>query len=175
MILKSRRTFLATAAAGTALLAMPNIVKAHNDGRRLSFHNWHTEERLNATYWAGGRYDTGALREIDDLLRDFRTGEVHPIDRKLLDLLNDLRVALRSDSTFGVISGYRSPKTNAALRQNGNGVAKKSYHMKGQAIDIAMTGVSLGAVHRAALDLKAGGVGRYSQFVHVDTGPVRTW
>lgn len=177
MILKSRRAILATAAAGTALLAMPSIVRANNDQRRLSFHNLHTEERLAATYWVDGRYDTGALREIDQVLRDFRTGEVFEMDPKLMDLLNSLQHGLGNQGTYAVISGYRSPKTNAMLRSGGGGVAKKSYHMKGQAIDIAMGGVDLRKLHRTALDLKAGGVGLYTKsgFVHVDTGPVRSW
>ncbi|MEX0759614.1 MAG: DUF882 domain-containing protein [Tistlia sp.] len=177
MSLLSRRGFLATAAAGTAVLAMPNIVRAGNDLRRLSFHNLHTEERLRATYWVDGRYDKGALGEINEVLRDFRTGEVFPIDPKLMDLLDGLQRTLGKESTYAVISGYRSPKTNAMLRGNSGGVARKSFHMKGQAIDIAMGGVDLRAVHRAALDLQAGGVGLYAKsgFVHVDTGPVRTW
>ncbi|SMF74909.1 Uncharacterized conserved protein YcbK, DUF882 family [Tistlia consotensis] len=177
MILKSRRTFLATAAAGTALLAMPNIVRASNGGRSVSFHNLHTEERLSATYWRNGRYDNGALREIDTVLRDFRTGDVHDMDPKLMDLLHNLQQSLRIDEPFGVISGYRSPKTNALLRKASTGVAKKSFHMKGQAIDIRLAGVELQDLHRAAVNLKAGGVGMYvkSDFVHVDTGPVRYW
>lgn len=177
MIVNSRRTFLATAAAGAAVLAMPSIVRASNASRRLSFHNLHTEERLAATYWVDGRYDEGALNEINHVLRDFRTGDVFAMDPKLMDLLDGLQRRLGKEKTYAVISGYRSPKTNAMLRSNSNGVAKKSFHMKGQAVDIAMGGVDLRDVHHAALDLKAGGVGLYTKsgFVHVDTGPVRSW
>lgn len=177
MNLTSRRAFLVTAAAGTAALAMPSIVRAGNERRRLSFHHLHTEERLRATYWVDGRYDKGALAEINEVLRDFRTGEVFAIDPKLMDLLDGLQRSLGKESTYAVIGGYRSPKTNAMLRKASTGVAKKSFHMKGQAIDLAVGGVDLRDVHRAALNLEAGGVGLYAKsgFVHVDTGPVRTW
>ena len=177
MNLTSRRSFLVAAAASTTLLATPSIVRAHNAGRQLSFHNLHTEERLNATYWVDGRYDKGALREINHLLRDHRTGDIFAMDPELMDLLHFLEQHLAVKSRFEIISGYRSPKTNAALAAKSGGVAKKSFHMKGQAVDIAMAGVDLRKLHRTALDLKVGGVGLYAKsgFVHVDTGPVRSW
>src|SRR5690606_36072588 len=107
---------------GVALLATPNVVRAHNAGRRLTFHNLHTEERLSATYWIDGRYDKGALSDINHLLRDHRTGDVFAMDPKLMDLLHTLGQQLGVDSRFEIISGYRSPKTNSMLAAKSGGV-----------------------------------------------------
>ncbi|MCF8483496.1 MAG: DUF882 domain-containing protein [Rhodospirillum sp.] len=146
--------------------------------RTLSFFNLHTGETLKRTYWADGRYDPQTLREINHLLRDYRTGEVATIDRDLLNLLHQLGQTLRTSEPFQVISGYRSPTTNELLRKTGGGgVAKKSYHMKGMAIDVALDSRSVKDLRRAALGLRSGGVGYYpkSGFVHVDVGKVRSW
>jgi uncharacterized protein YcbK (DUF882 family) len=118
-----------------------------------------------------------ALATVNHFLRDFRTSEVHVIDPSLLDLLHELAGITGSTQPFQVISGYRSPATNEMLRRHSEGVAAGSLHMKGQAIDIRVAGVPLDALHRAALDLRRGGVGYYpaSDFVHVDTGRVRRW
>ncbi len=145
--------------------------------RSLGLHNLHTGETLSTTYWADGAYVDGALVEIDRVLRDFRTGEVRPIDRALLDLLHDLRHVLGSTETFHVISGYRSPKTNQALAAKSGGVAKKSLHMRGMAIDVRLPGTQLSTLKEAAVALKLGGVGYYPKpdFVHLDVGRVRYW
>ncbi len=145
--------------------------------RSLSLHSLHTHERIEVTYYRHGTYDTGALADIDRLLRDWRTGDVEHIDVKLVDLLCALRRRLDSYEPFEVVSGYRSPRTNAQLAQTGKRVAKRSLHMRGKAIDIRLPGTRLRHLHRAALELQAGGVGLYSKsgFIHVDTGRVRRW
>ena len=150
---------------------------ANPSSRSVAFHNLHTGESLNTVHWEQGAYVRDALSEVNHVLRDFRTGDVHPIDPGLLDLLDSLSARLETRSPFHVISGYRSPKTNAMLHERSNGVASKSLHMKGLAIDIRLADVDLARLHQAALDLRGGGVGYYpsSDFVHVDVGPVRRW
>jgi uncharacterized protein YcbK (DUF882 family) len=162
------------AAAGTAA---SDRTPATRLPRSLSLFNTHTNEKIESTYWCDGSYCAPGLREIDHLLRDYRTGEVKEIDRSLLDLLHDLRSELRAEQPFHVISGYRSPATNALLRQEGHGVAAHSYHIQGRAIDIRIPGIGLRNLRDAALRLGRGGVGYYpaSDFVHVDVGPARTW
>ena len=160
---------------------MPGLARAAvpPDGeRRLAFQNLHTGERLSTAYWADGGYLPEALKEIDTLLRDHRTGEVSTIDPRLLDLLHALQDRTETTGAFHVISGYRSPKSNTMLRgKGGGGVAKRSLHMKGMAIDIRLPGHDTRDLHRAAKSLKRGGVGYYrkSDFVHVDVGRVRYW
>jgi len=176
--LDRRRFLLRGIAAGAALLPMPARATALGSaGRRLSFVNLHTDETLTALYWANGSYQPNAVKDINYLLRDFRTGDVHAIDLRLLDLLHTLQHRARSKSPFQVISGYRSPATNAKLAALSDGVARHSYHVKGMAIDIALADRALPELHQAALSLRAGGVGFYPKpgFVHVDVGPVRTW
>lgn len=145
--------------------------------RSISFHNLHTGENLTRTYWAAGAYIPEALTEIDTILRDWRTGDVHPMEPGLLDFLHDLRHAMGSDKPFNVISGYRSPKTNAKLASASSGVAKKSLHMRGMAIDVALPGRDLADLRQTAINLQRGGVGFYpkSGFIHVDIGRVRNW
>lgn len=180
----ARRHFLAWGATAAALtlptLAMPHVANAAvlaANQRKLAFDNLHTGETLKTVYWEAGDYVPGALTQINHILRDFRTDDIHPIDAKLLDLLNRLHLKLGSQVPFSVISGYRSPKTNAALAAASSGVAKHSLHMEGQAIDIHLEDVALKDLHRGAIALKRGGVGYYpaSDFVHVDVGRVRTW
>lgn len=145
--------------------------------RTLGFQNLHTGETLKATYWANGAFQFEALSAIDHILRDFRSGEVTAIDRRLLDTLVTLQQRLGSKGPFEVISGYRSPKTNAMMRAQGHGVAKHSLHMVGKAIDIRLPDRALADVRNTALSMRAGGVGYYpkSDFVHVDVGRVRRW
>ncbi len=150
------------------------------DPRRVRFHNLHTDERLDAVYWEDGRYVPDALHQVNHVLRDFRTGDSHAMDPGLLDVLVALSAKTETRSPFYVISGYRSPQTNAMLRDEGGagtGVAKKSMHLEGKAIDIRLADVQLTHLHNAALSLGAGGVGYYptSDFVHVDVGAVRQW
>lgn len=171
-----RRHFLAGASAS---LLMSRPAAANMGARALSFDNLHTGEKLKVEYWADGQYVPDALADVNHLLRDFRSGEVHPIAPQLLDLLALLRGRLETNEPITVISGYRSPRTNAMLRgeREHSGVASKSLHMQGMAIDLRIAGRSLAAVHTAALAQRGGGVGYYPQsdFVHVDVGRVRTW
>lgn len=185
--LYSRRSFLGlgAAAAGVALApgsarAAEGLSSARAPERVLSFFHTHTGERLETAYCCGGVYQPEALTKVNFFLRDFRVNEIKPIDPKLLDLLNELRGTLNTDAPLHVISGYRSPQTNAMLRARGgkdSGVASSSLHMVGQAIDIRLPGVRLDDLRAAARSLKLGGVGYYpsSNFVHVDTGRVRFW
>jgi uncharacterized protein YcbK (DUF882 family) len=172
-----RRAFLAGAAS--AMTFVRPAFATIGGARTLSFNNIHTGERLVVDYWADGAYVPDALSSINHLLRDFRTGDVHVIEPRLLDLLTGLRTSLEVSAPIEVISGYRSPATNASLRaeREHSGVAAKSLHMQGMAIDIRVANRSLETVHRAALAMQAGGVGYYPQsdFVHVDVGRVRTW
>lgn len=145
--------------------------------RTLSFYNLHTEESLTAAYWANGRYVGSELARIDHILRDFRQNETKPIDPRLFDLLYMLGHKLRTRGPFEVISGYRSPKTNAMLVENTIGVSPHSLHMQGKAIDIRLPDRSLVGLWQTALAMRGGGVGFYpqSEFVHVDVGRVRHW
>jgi uncharacterized protein YcbK (DUF882 family) len=152
------------------------MLKASASERLLSFYNLHTAERLKVVYWADGAYVPESLAAINRVLRDHRTGSVHEIDQRLLDLLSQVRSKLDTSEPFQIISGYRSPATNAVLHERSNGVAKHSLHMDGMAADIRIEGRSLEALRDVARSLKSGGVGYYrSQFVHVDVGRVRTW
>jgi uncharacterized protein YcbK (DUF882 family) len=175
----TRRQILKLGATLTlSCLSLPAF--AHSDPsaeRRLLFYNLHTGEKLDRVYWAEGRYLSESLAEIDGLMRDFRTGEVKPIDRKLLDLLYLVRRTLGSDEAFGVVSAYRSPATNAKLLAQGRGVRKNSLHMRGMAIDIRLPGRDTGALWHAAISARRGGTGFYPKydFVHLDVGPHWHW
>jgi uncharacterized protein YcbK (DUF882 family) len=175
----SRRRFLGIAGAGlvTGLAWPAEAARRLLTPRILAFQNLHTGESLKTVYYAEGRYLPEAMQHIEWLLRDFRTEQAHTIDPRLLDLLSDLHGHLETREPFHVISGYRSPQTNAMLASLGDGVAQNSLHMQGMAIDIRVPGRSLRHVRAAALRLRRGGVGYYprSDFVHVDTGRVRTW
>ncbi len=150
---------------------------ALDQSKTLSFYNLHTGENLRTEFWAEGNFIPEALGRIDRVLRDHRTNEISRIDPALLNLLHALQRKTGTQETFHVISGYRSPASNAKLRVHSSGVANHSLHMSGKAIDIALPGCKLGDLRRAALSLRAGGVGYYpaSGFVHVDTGRVRQW
>jgi len=145
--------------------------------RTLSLHNLHTGEALRATYFEAGQYVPDALEAMNHLLRDHRTGQSHPMAPQLLDLVTTLGHRLETGSTVQVISGYRSPASNAALHEASGGVATHSLHMQGKALDIRIPGVELAHLQNAALGLGLGGVGYYpaSDFVHVDVGRVRRW
>jgi uncharacterized protein YcbK (DUF882 family) len=174
----SRRQFVTTVgAAAPLLLSHTEVLVAREAARVLSFQHLHTGERLDIEYFNNGTYLPDALGAVDHLLRDFRTDKTHAIDRDLLDLLHGLSNLTRTRRPYQVISGYRSPATNQMLRQHGEGVALHSLHMEGRAIDIRLMDVSLVHLRDAALSMRAGGVGFYpkSDFVHVDTGRVRTW
>ena len=147
------------------------------DERSLSFYNLHTSESLKTTYWQRGEYLRPSLTDINRVLRDHRTNEKHEIDPRLLDLLCDLRLRLDTREPLQIISGYRSPATNALLHSQSSGVAQRSLHMDGKAVDIRIPGRALSLLRKTALSMKAGGVGYYpsSDFVHVDIGRVRSW
>lgn len=175
----SRRQFVSSAVAGIAVLCAAPLATAAVSGRRrsLSFYNTHTKERLAATYFKYGRYDRTALREINYLLRDHRSGTVHPIDPGLLDYVHDVMRMTGAAGEIEVVSGYRSPETNHLLRMRSRGVSTKSLHMYGKAIDLRVTDIDTRDLRDAAIELKRGGVGYYaaSDFVHMDVGRVRTW
>jgi len=128
-------------------------------------------------YFADGRYDPATLARVNHFLRDFRTGDVHPIDPGVLDILFALRTRADRDDPFHVISGYRSPHTNSLLRSRSEGVAAHSLHMEGRAIDVRLPGFPTRKLREIALGMRRGGVGYYaaSDFVHLDTGRVRFW
>ena len=145
--------------------------------RSLAFLHTHTGEALEVTYAGAKGYLAKGLTRVNEFLRDFRTSEVHEIDPRLLDLLHKLAHSVGASEPFHVISGYRSPRTNSVLRAHSSGVAKYSLHMEGKAIDIRLPGTRLTQVRDSARALAIGGVGYYpgSNFVHIDTGRVRTW
>jgi len=175
---QSRRRFMTVLTAAGVGLALPRLGFAEPaESRSLRFLHLHTGERLEAEYFTGGTYVPDALRSIDRVLRDFRTGEIHQIQPGLLDLLHRLATTVETSRPFEVISGYRSSATNQMLRQRSEGVAARSLHMLGQAIDIRLGDVPLARLHRVAVATRGGGVGYYpaSNFVHVDIGRVRTW
>ena len=180
----NRRSFLGYSALAGAAALVPGRAQAATTAKRperiLSFFHTHTGERLKIAYCCDGVYQPEALSKLNHLLRDFRQNEERPIDPQLFDLLHELAGTLETDQPYHVISGYRSPATNSMLRERGGGhtgVASKSLHMVGKAIDIRMPGVKLDDLRAAARSLKLGGVGFYpsSNFVHVDTGRVRHW
>ena len=145
--------------------------------KRLTLVNLHTQEYLDVDYCRGAEYVPGSMSAIAALLRDFRSGEMHPIDPALLDHLYEVAQNLGVEPVFGVISGYRSPQTNRALRLRTSGVARHSLHLEGRAIDLRLHGVDSATVAGCARDMRRGGVGYYrrSDFVHLDTGAYRTW
>lgn len=174
----SRRSFLKLGVLAAALplpaLASQGLTAPE---RRLGFNNLHTGERLDLPYWIQGEYVPESLAEINRVLRDHRTDQVADIDTGLLDLLHRVNATLGSNRRFEVISGYRSPTSNQMLASHSSGVAKRSLHMQGKAIDIRLPGVRLADLRRVGLKLQGGGVGYYpgSNFVHLDVGRVRTW
>jgi uncharacterized protein YcbK (DUF882 family) len=145
--------------------------------RRAMLHNLHTGDKFNEVYFANGKYQPDALAEAMRVLRDWRNGEEHVMDPRLFDALHSINTRLGANQPFQIISGYRSPKTNAAMHARSAGVASNSQHTYGKAVDVRIQGVDLRNLHRAALDVSAGGVGFYptSNFVHVDVARVRQW
>ncbi len=177
----SRRTFIKRSlqvALGAAVVTTPVLASAGIHLRRsLSLYHTHTKQHLDIVYAYGQAYDPAALEKINYFLRDFRTGETYPIDTELLDILWRLQQDVGGKGVYEVISGYRSPLTNQNLRQNSNGVAKKSLHMEGRAIDIRFSQAPTKHLQQCAKAMQCGGVGYYpeSDFVHIDTGRVRFW
>lgn len=176
----NRRSFLGMAAAtlalGPTLGARPALANLPAN-RTLSLFEIHRRERLDIQYVVDGWYHPDALAQLDLLLRDRRTDEVLQMDTGLLDILWALGRATGSSEPIHIVSAYRSPTTNAARASVSGGVARNSYHMYGQAADIRLPGYRLSGLRNAAVSLNGGGVGFYprSDFIHVDTGPIRTW
>jgi uncharacterized protein YcbK (DUF882 family) len=178
----SRRGFLKIGMMTAASAMVPGAAMAAlkvlpRKPRELSFFNLHTGESLKTVYYENGKYVPEALARINYILRDFRQNEIKPIDPDLLDLLVGIHGRLEVSAPFDVISGYRSPKTNAMLHARSEGVAAHSLHLDGKAIDIRVPGRDLSTLHKVAVSMLGGGVGYYpkSNFVHVDTGRVRYW
>jgi len=177
----ARRELLRTGlslAAASATFTLPALAHADAYGaRKLGFKHLHTGETLDVAYWENGAYVPGALTQVNHVLRDWRTDQVHVIEPKLLDLLTALQARLGQSERFDVICGYRSPATNAMLHEHSDEVAVHSLHLVGEAIDIHLPGVELSRLRDAAMGLGLGGVGYYpeSDFVHVDIGRVRHW
>jgi len=182
-----RRSFLKTLAVAATGFILPSSlilpaeakVKAKPSGasRRISLVALNNSDRFDGIYWENGRYLPDAQRKISHLMRDSHNGQIHKIDPHLFDQLWELSRLLNLKEPFQVVCGYRSPTTNALARRRSSGVAKKSLHMSGRAIDIRLAGRSVSTLSRAARSMKAGGVGYYpkSNFIHIDTGAVRTW
>jgi uncharacterized protein YcbK (DUF882 family) len=145
--------------------------------RDLSLHNLHTDERLSVRYFDDGQYQPAALTRLNHLLRDHRNGEIAIIDYHLFDQLHLLAAQAQREPHYEIISGYRSPQTNAALRASTEGVAQHSLHIEGRAVDVRLGGAACGRLRDLACGLSLGGVGYYakSDFVHLDTGRVRSW
>jgi uncharacterized protein YcbK (DUF882 family) len=173
----ARRRLLRAALLAAPCAILPRLSLAVPGERELAFTHTHTGEQLRVLYADGGHYVADALAAVNQLFRDFRTGDIHPIDPALLDLLHTLKSATGASAPFQIISAYRSPATNRQLQQAGSGVATRSLHMDGKAIDVRLADVPLARLRQAALASAGGGVGYYpeSGFVHLDTGRVRRW
>jgi len=178
--MNQRRSFLKSSVALASALSLPAMARASIAApheRSLRFYNTHTGETLRTMFWAEGQFIPEALQDINRLLRDHRNDKIAPIDPELLLLLNKVSSQFSNHEVVHIISGYRSPETNAKLAAASGGVAKHSMHLEGKAIDVRIPGRDLAKLHKAALAQKGGGVGYYpsSQFVHLDTGRVRHW
>jgi uncharacterized protein YcbK (DUF882 family) len=177
-----RRQFLKLSAFSTFAFLSSTIGYADNDLRgskekSLTIHNPNTREALSAVYWSDGHYRNCALEKINHIMRDYHTGEITPIDVRLLDLLYELNSESGNNSPIRLISGYRSKKTNERLRRQGRSAAKNSFHMQGMAVDFQLAGTNLHTLFKRAADKQAGGVGYYPRqsFIHIDVGPIRYW
>ena len=188
-MIQSRRRLLLGLGGTLAAAAAPTVLGATvrtpattlspgtADLRRVRVHNLHTGDKLDAVYFEKGAYVRDALAEAMRVMRDWRNGQEHVMDPRLFDALDAIAGKLETRTPFQIISGYRSPATNAMLHERSHGVASQSQHLLGKASDVRVEGVDLRHLQRAALSLGAGGVGYYpaSNFVHVDVGPVRQW
>ncbi|MFP4098431.1 MAG: YcbK family protein [Alphaproteobacteria bacterium] len=180
----SRREFVKYGCAGIAGASIPfltsrKVLAAAGDMGtwKIAFHNAHTDESFSGVYRVGDKYLPEAFERMNYVLRDFRTDEVFPMDPHVIDIICMIQKKTGTHRPLHILSGYRSPKTNAMLGEKSRGVASNSFHMYGQAIDIRLPGYSTRRLRDVARSLQAGGVGYYprSSFVHVDTGDVRSW
>ena len=177
---RNRRKFLLHASASALAASFPQLILANTNASKektLSFLNLHTNETLKCCYWKNNQLNLQALAKINHILRDHRTQEVAQIDGQIIDILHTLHSLTESSAPFEIISGYRSPKTNEALRNSSSGVAKRSLHMQGKAIDVRLADIELKKFRDVAISLQAGGVGYYSKsgFLHLDSGRPRNW
>lgn len=177
-IVVERRRFLRNCSIGLAfggLLPFESVLASSR--REIALYNTHTNERLHMCYFRDGQFIAESCQRLNQFLRDHRTGDVHPIDPRLFDVVYAVQTQLGHRGNVEIISGYRSPATNARLHAGSSGVAKHSQHTLGKALDIRLSGMDTARVRDAALELRAGGVGYYasSDFVHLDTGRVRRW
>lgn len=177
------RRGLLGAFAATAITAAPTFANAAGflrgggDIRRISMFSGRTGERLDTIYWIEGEYIAEAIREVNLFMRDWRTGDAIQMDTRTVDIMSASQRLMDTTEPYMLLSGYRSPQTNAMLRSRSSGVARNSLHMVGQAADLRLNGRTTAQMARAAQTCAAGGVGRYSgsNFVHMDCGPVRSW
>jgi uncharacterized protein YcbK (DUF882 family) len=177
-MISRRRMLIASGLAGSTALLSRSLLGAPNPAlKQIALTNLHTGEKVTVEYFRDNAYVPNALAAIDAVLRDFRNGEKHAIDPKLMDYLVDVAAQIGVPPAFSVISGYRSPETNERLHERSSGVSQHSLHMQGRAIDVRMSGVDCKDLAAHAEELKCGGVGFYraSNFVHLDTGAFRTW
>jgi len=182
MTTTSRRGLLAAFAA-TMVVAAPKasnafgLLRGAGDIRRIHMYSGRTGESLNSIYWIEGEYIPEALKEITRFMRDWRTDDIKTIDPRTVDIAAASHRLLDTNEPYMLLSGYRSPATNAMLRSRSHGVARNSLHMRGMAADLRLKSRSVGQIYSAAASCRAGGVGRYnrSDFVHMDCGDVRTW
>ena len=178
----TRRALLGAFAA-TAITAAPNFPKAagflrgSGDIRRLRMYSGRTGERIDMIYWIEGQYLKDAVKEVNHFMRDWRTDQVKLIDLRTVDIMAAAHNLMDANEPYLLLSGYRSPQTNAMLRSRSRGVAKNSLHMKGQAADLRLNNRSVYQMAKAARACRGGGVGTYSgsNFVHMDCGDVRSW
>lgn len=178
----TRRGILGAFAA-TAITAAPTysnaagFLRGGGDVRRIKMYSGRTGERLDTIYWIEGQYIGEAIREVNNFMRDWRTGQAINIDTRTIDIMAAAHNLMGASQPYMLLSGYRSPKTNAMLRSKSGGVARNSLHMVGQAADLRLDDRSTAQISQAAQACRAGGVGRYrgSNFVHMDCGPVRSW
>lgn len=163
--------------AAPAFAGTPSYLKGAGKIRRVSLRSGRTGESVDTIYWVEGQYIKPALEELNYFMRDWRENSVKNIDRRQIDIIAAAHHLLDTNEPFQMLSGYRSPRTNAMLRSRSRRVAKGSYHMKGMATDLRLSSRSVGQMARAAVACRSGGVGRYSRsnFVHMDCGPIRTW
>ena len=177
------RRGLLGAFAATVVTAAPTysnaagFLRGGGDIRRIKMYSGRTGERIDMIYWIEGKYIKDAVREVNYFMRDWRTNDTYKMDLRTVDIMAAAHNLMDADEPYMLLSGYRSPKTNAMLRSRSRGVAKNSLHMRGQAADLRLNSRSVHQVAKAAAACRGGGVGRYSgsNFVHMDCGTVRTW
>ena len=181
--LLSRRSFLKggmtlSLSAMVSVSAVKPVLAMPSDGAHsVTFKNAHTGEVFSGVYRVGDRYLPQAFERINYVMRDFRRNEVFPMDPRAIDIIAAVHRNTGSSAPYSIISGYRSPHTNAMLRSHSKGVAKKSLHMSGMAIDVRLGDISPKHIRQIATRMQTGGVGYYPRqgFVHLDSGAFRTW